>query len=106
MHQAEHRLAELAAAHHGIFTFNDAQKCGLSHGQADRRSSSGWIRLHDGVFRMPGAAPTWNGDLLAACLAAGEPCAVSHRAAAQIYGVPGRREHIEITCRRWLRTQV
>ena len=30
---------------------------------------------------------------------------MTHRAAAQIYDVPGRRDDIEITCRRWERTR-
>jgi hypothetical protein len=105
MHPADHKLSELAAARHGVFAFKDAQNCGLSHGQIDRRSASGWVRLYDGVFRMPGAVPTWKGDLLAACLAAGGPVGVSHRAAAEIYEVPGRRKVVEVTCRRWERTQ-
>ncbi len=103
---ADHVLAESAARRHSIFTLDDAIAAGLSHRQIDKRVAGWWIVLHEGVFRMPGAVPTWRGDLLAACLAATAPAAVSHRAAAALYDLPGGRDHtVEITCRRWLRTQ-
>jgi hypothetical protein len=100
------KLAALSERQHGVFSRADAIDAGLSVPQVNRRSAQVWHPVHDGVFRMPGAAPTWKGGLLAACLAAGDLVGVSHRAAAQIYEVPGRREVIEVTCRRWLRTQV
>jgi hypothetical protein len=105
MHPAEEHLAKHASEQHGVFTYQQALDSGLSVHQVDRRAASRWTRLHEGVFRVKGAVPTWKGDLLAACLAAGDPVGVSHRAAAQIYEIPGRRELIEVTCRRWLRTQ-
>ena len=46
-----------------------------------------------------------SGDLLAATLAAGSPAAVSHQAAAALYGMTGGRDdRIELTCVRWKRT--
>jgi hypothetical protein len=102
---ADRRLAFLAARCHGIFTRADALDAGLSEGEVDHRVACVWLRVHEGVYRMPGATPTWRSELRAACLAAGEPIGVSHRAAAQIYESPGRREIVEITCRRWERTQ-
>jgi hypothetical protein len=99
-------LAELAASQHGIFTLADARTCGLTHGQIDWRVTHGWSVVYEGVFRMPGATPTTRGDLLASCLAASEPVAVSHRSAAALYDLPGGRNDLkEITCRRWRRSQ-
>jgi hypothetical protein len=102
---ADHRLFDFAASRHGVFSIADARAAGLSHGQIDWRSAELWTRLHDGVFRMPGAPMTWTGDLRAACLAAGNPSGVTHRAAAAVFELPGRRKDlIEITCQRWKRT--
>lgn len=106
MNLADASLAKHAADQHGVFTYQQALACGLTSRQVDRRAAGQWTRLHEGVFRVTGAVPTWRGDLLAACFAAGDPVSVSHRAAAQIYEVPGRCEVIEVTCCRWLRTQV
>jgi very-short-patch-repair endonuclease len=103
---ADRRLAEFASARDGVFTTADAREAGLSNAQIHRRSMTLWPAIHEGVFRMPGAVPTWNSELRAACLAATQPGAVSHRSAAALYGVPGgRADLIEITCRRWNRTQ-
>jgi very-short-patch-repair endonuclease len=102
---ADDRLADLAAATHGIFTIADARVAGLTHGQIDRRARERWSRIYDGVFRVSGSPATWRGDLLAATLAAGAASAISHRAAAPMYGLPGGRDDIvELTCLRWKRT--
>jgi hypothetical protein len=104
--EADRRLAEYAAAHHGVFSYRHALNAGLSEQQARKRREQSWVRLHEGVYRIPGAAATWKGDLLAACVAAGSPVSVSHRAGAALYGLPGGREGVcEITCRRWDRTK-
>jgi very-short-patch-repair endonuclease len=101
----DERLADLASAAHGIFTIDDARCSGLSHGQIDLRSRERWSRVYDGVFRASGAPVTWRGDLLAATLAAGAESAISHRAAAAIYGLPsGRDDRVELSCIRWKRT--
>jgi hypothetical protein len=103
----DHKLARVAASQHGIFTRCDALEVGLTSTQVNRRSTGYWIQLHEGVFRLPGAVPTWRSDLLAACLAAeSKPAAVTRRAAAAYYGVPGGQEDlVEILCRRWKRTR-
>jgi very-short-patch-repair endonuclease len=101
----DEQLDEVAAAQHGVFTTDDARRVGLTHGQIDRRSREEWSRLHDGVFRARGAPATWRGDLLAAVLGAGSGSAISHRAAAALYKLPGGRDDlVELTCRRWERS--
>jgi very-short-patch-repair endonuclease/predicted transcriptional regulator of viral defense system len=106
MHRnADEQLHDLAAERHGVFTIDDARRAGLTHGQIDRRSKRRWSRLYDGVFRVSGAPTTWRGDLLAAALSAGVGAAISHRAAAAVYELPGGRDDlVELTCRRWERT--
>ena len=62
--------------------------------------------MHVGVFRMPGVTPTWKAALLAACWAGPFPSAISHRAGAGLYELPGgRTDLIELTCKRWLRSR-
>jgi hypothetical protein len=45
------------------------------------------IRVHTGVYRLPGAPVTWHQSLLAAVLAAGPGAVASHRAAAKLWGL-------------------
>lgn len=53
----------------------------------------GWIaagdlrRVQPGVARFAGVAPSWEGDLLAAVLAAGPGTAASHRAAVVVWNI-------------------
>jgi len=103
--EADRALAACAATQHGVFTLTNATHAGLTKFQVDSRVLRVWQRLYEGTFRIPGAVPTWRGDLFAATLAAGDPSAISHRSAAELYELPGRRNDlIEITCRRWERT--
>ena len=105
-HPGDHELAVRASTQHGVFTFDDARAVGLSIAQCNRRSATVWVRMYEGVFVIPGVPETRETRLLAACLAATAPAAVSHRAAAATYGFPGgRAAALEITCRRWLRTR-
>src|SRR5690349_12625485 len=95
-------LARLAAHTDGVFTLEQARECGLTADEIRHRQRTAWIRLHDRVYRMPGAPDTWHARLRAACFA-GEPHGVlSHRTAARLYGLPGgRADLIELTCPRW-----
>ena len=103
---ADHALFTQAAAHHSVFTLADAVAAGLSERQIRARAGAHWVRLHDGVFRVPGAAPSWHGDLRAAVVAAGDGAAISHRSGAALYGMPGAsRKLIELTCLRWERVR-
>jgi hypothetical protein len=102
----ERDLARLAESQHSVFSTGDADRAGLSRGRRQRRSHDEWTRLHRGVFRSAGAAPSWYGDLEAAVLAGGEFAAISHRTAAAVHGLPGgTRRPIEIVCRRWERAR-
>ena len=99
-------LAAIAATQHGVFTTADAGRSGLSEEQIHHRSIREWYRLHEGVFRVLGAPVSFRGELYAATRAVEDLVAVSHRSAAVLYELPGARTDIvEITCRRWFRTQ-
>ncbi len=92
---------------HGVFTFADAVDVGLTRHQVQGRVDEGrWVEIHRGVYRIRGAAPTWRGDLIAACWAGGSRSVASRRSAAALHGLPGgRRDLVEITCPRWRRAR-
>lgn len=97
-------LAEHAEGHYGVFRGEHARMAGMSERQIDRRiSTRRWVQVIGDVYRLNGAPASWKGDLLAACWAGGFRAVASHRAAAQIHLLPGRRELVEITCPRWRR---
>lgn len=102
---ADRELALMAATQYSIFTLDEARIFGLTHGQLDWRVRAVWESVHEGIFRTPGAVPTWASDLYAACRAATSPVAVSRRAAAAFYGLPYGKEIVEIECRRWKRSR-
>jgi very-short-patch-repair endonuclease len=79
----EHALFELASRQHGLVERAQVRALGVPDVRfarlvADRR----FIRVHPAVYRTAGAPSTWDQRLLAACLAAGPACAISHRTAA------------------------
>jgi hypothetical protein len=103
----DHKLAELAAAQHGLFTAEQATSIGMTRCQLDRRKRSGrWVVLHPGVYRIAGVPESWRRDLLAACWAGRGLCVASHRSAAALWELPGGSSDLcEITCHRWFRAR-
>ncbi len=101
-------LAAHAADHHGVFRGQHARMAGLSDWEIGRRiSDQRWRSLYRDVYRINGAPPTWHGDLLAACWAGGFRAVASHRSAAELHELPGRRrDMVEITCPRWRRAHL
>jgi very-short-patch-repair endonuclease len=103
---ADRQLAETAAAQHSVFTRADAASSGLTDDQIDYRVTNLWVRMYDGVYRVPGFPETWRGALLAACRAATPPVGASHRAGAALYELTGGDDRlVELTCKRWLRAK-
>jgi hypothetical protein len=103
---ADRQLAADAALRHSVFTLADARAAGLTRKQINLRTSSFWIPMHEGVYRMPGAPATWRAQLVAACRAASPPAGISHRSGASLYEFPGGDNRlVELTCRRWRRTK-
>jgi predicted transcriptional regulator of viral defense system len=108
MHRSpDQALALLAEQHHGIFATQHVKAVGMSKRDADWRVASGvWIVLHRGVYRHAGTPLSWRGKLLAACWAGGMRAAASHRSAAELWELPGRRiDMVEIMCPRWRRAR-
>lgn len=102
----ERDLLGFAADHDGVFTLDHARGFGLTPRQIDRRIHHSWHRIHDGVYRVSGAPPTWKGRLRAACWSVEGIAAISHRSAAALYELPGGRTDLtELTCVRWRRAR-
>lgn len=81
-------VAELAAGQYLLFTRDQAAGLGVSPKTMERRlQARRWLFVAPGVYSLPGAAPSWRRDLMAACLQAGPEAVVSHEAAAALHGL-------------------
>lgn len=91
-------IAAIAARQLGLFTGAQARGAGATRSMTRHRLRTGrWVQVHTDVFRLAGVPPSWEQSVRAACLAAGPAAVVSHRAAAQVWDLPGVRPDIEVT---------
>jgi hypothetical protein len=99
---SDRSIAAQAERQHGVFTLAQADALGFTRAQRDRRIRSGrWVVPADGVYQIAGVPCSWHGRLLAACWGAPDLAVASHRSAAVLWDLPGRRTDIvEISCRR------
>jgi len=95
----DHRCRGLAASQHGILDRAQVSAFGMSRYAISRRVAAGeWEMVLPAVYRLSGAPVTWFQKLMAAVLWAGPGAAVSHRAAAALYGLPGfPRDTVEVS---------
>jgi hypothetical protein len=100
-------IAEVAEAHHGLIASHHLRELELSEdARRTRRDSGRWAEMYKGVYRIAGTPLSWKGSLLAACWAGGTRAVASHRSAAALWNLPGRRvQPAEITCPRWRRAR-
>lgn len=90
-----------AATHHGLMPAKVMRRQGLSHSQITYLARRGEIvRVRRGIYRRPDTPPSWEQNLLAACLAADG--VASHRSARRLWlpeppGGHADNEPIEIT---------
>lgn len=98
------RIADLAARRHGVVTSADLVAAGVGRGAIARLVADGLVRpLHRGVYLVGPLKDAWT-DAMAAVLACGPGAAVSHHAAAAIWGVrPAWHGPIDVTTTRQLR---
>jgi hypothetical protein len=99
VHAIDRRLTATAQSQLGLVTRTQSLAAGFRPYHVDHRLASGrWSLVHDAVYRI-GAAPSTTAQLrLAAVLAIDGLAAVSHRAAAELYGIWwSRPPAIEIT---------
>jgi hypothetical protein len=77
-------ILRLATRQHGLLTRRQWLAGGLSVGQLERALKGGALRVvHPGVYAIAGTRPTFEQDVLAACLAVGG--VASHRCAAYLW---------------------
>jgi very-short-patch-repair endonuclease len=90
---ADMRAALRAARQFGLVAYRQALDCGLSRSSISRRVASGaWLRVLPRVYRLASTPESWCQRALAACLWAGDGSALSHKAAAHLWGFEGFRE--------------
>jgi very-short-patch-repair endonuclease len=78
-----------ATDHHGLVSFERAQRAGVSRSDWYRSLRRGDIEyVHPGVARLVGSPYTREQRIAAAVLAAGHGAMASHRSAAHLFGVP------------------
>lgn len=81
-------IARLAARQHGVFSRAQAVSVGATKAAIQTRIRTGrWERVHPGVLRLAGTPATWRQSLIAAALTFAPRAAVSHRAAAALWGI-------------------
>lgn len=81
-------MFEIMATQHGLITRAQATEAGLSAKQIRRLLGRGeWCEVERNVFRSAAVPPTWESNLLAACLTSGG--VASHRCAAALWGLDG-----------------
>ncbi|MFI5053602.1 MAG: hypothetical protein ACHQDE_04510 [Acidimicrobiia bacterium] len=99
--------AQLATGQYGLITLQQSVALGFTRGDRDHRIRSGrWEVFYPEVYRIRGVPCSWRGDLLAACWAGRPRGIASHRSAAALWDLPGKRtDLVEITCMRWRRTK-
>lgn len=100
------RCELIAAGQHGVISRAQALAAGLTAKEVENRLATGkWFGLFREVYSPASVPRSWHRDLMAACLWAGEGAAISHRAAAALWGFDTFRPNIaELTTDRWIRS--
>jgi very-short-patch-repair endonuclease len=103
-------LARRAAHQAGVFTRQDALRCGLSKDQiADRLGDGRWVRQLPSIYRFAGTPESEDAMRWAAVLWAGTGALISHLTAATMWdldGVPhSRKVHLLVGAERRLRSR-
>lgn len=82
----EKHLLRLAARQHGVVTWGQALETGLTKSALQRRIRRGRLeRIHPGVYRVGGSAPTFEQRAFAAAAWGGVGAVVSHSSAAHLW---------------------
>jgi very-short-patch-repair endonuclease len=99
MHARERAIAELAARQENVITHEQLVRLGLGAGAIAHRLSVGrWQRLHRGIYVIGPSLPTLTARARAAALSYGEGAVISHRTAAELWGLlPPSEEEIHVT---------
>jgi len=95
----EAALLELAAGQHNVVARAQLRQLGLTARQIERRMERAWLRaVHRGVYAVGRTGLTREGIWMAAALALRDQAALSHRSAAELWGlVPGCSSPVHVT---------
>ena len=84
----DHALARLAARQHGVVSLAQLERLGLAPSSVRTRLANGRLhRVHRGVYSVGHPLLERHGRLLAAVLSCGEGALLSHRSAAELWGL-------------------
>ena len=94
------QLNRLVAGQYSLANRKQALELGMTSRQLHDRLESGLlVPVHQGVYRLSGAAQSTEQALLAACMAAGSGAVASHRSAAALWALRGvEADTPEVTC--------
>jgi len=98
-------MLELAGRQHYVVARDQLREFGTERQIEHRLATRRLERVHEGVYRVVGSPDTWHQRLRAACLSSSGANAASFRAAAQMWGLPGGAEIVEVTAPRHRRMQ-
>lgn len=99
MGRVDREVNDVAAHQVFLVTRDQVFGAGGSDDVIENRVAGGsWVKRHAGVYQTDSRPSSWEADLIAAVLAAGEKALVSHRAALLFWGMDGiSSAPIEIT---------
>ena len=84
----DERIARLAEGQHGVVAYRQLVALGLGRGAIEHRLGAGRLRgIHRGVYAVGHAKISRRGQLTAAVLACGPSAVLSHRPAADLWGI-------------------
>ena len=84
--KADAKVAAIAARQHGIVTFTQLKRAGVSSSGVSRRVAAGRLhRVHRGVYAVGHRGLSREGKWTAAVLACGDGAVLSHRSAAELW---------------------
>jgi very-short-patch-repair endonuclease len=88
MQDVERRIARIAGRQDNVMSREQLLQAGLGRGAIAHRIETGlWQRLHNKVYLLGPAPPTLMARARAAALACGADAVVSHRSAAEMFGL-------------------
>jgi very-short-patch-repair endonuclease len=101
MHDVEQAVARIAGPQDNVIGREQLLRAGLGRGAIAHRLKAGTMqRLHSGVYLLGAAPPTAMARARAAALSCGEDAVISHRSAAELFGLlpeSGGDVDIEVT---------
>jgi predicted transcriptional regulator of viral defense system len=92
-------VAEVARRQHGLISAAQMQDLGMSQGTVGHRAQLGSLhRVHQGVYAVGHSLLSREARFMAAVLACGPGACLSHRSAAELWGIrEDRREAVDVT---------